>query len=202
MSLLWKQWEQLWFQRATQSLQSVKQLRSLFLCGYYWKYRKNPTHTNYNPGISNPSEVDHGEKTLWCNLSSSFCWILFLSGFSIFKCNFLEVLKPPGAHLNLISSISSSVIASTNVKCVHGAALILYPRYSFDHMGLKLGGIFIQSYASLPLCFKIKQASQDHLSKSSFEGSLYFSFRLPSCPQISSQSICPMAKEIWAELVL
>jgi len=79
--------------------------------------------------------------------------IVFLSIFFFLFSSviFLEVLKLPDAHLNLISSFSSSITASNNVKCVHAAALILYSCYSFDHMGLKLGGIFEQSPASLPL---------------------------------------------------
>lgn len=44
----------------------------------------------------------------------SFLVLFFLP---IFKCNFVQVLKPPDAHLNLISIFSSSITASNNVEC-------------------------------------------------------------------------------------
>lgn len=131
--------------------------KSFFLCWYHWieSAKKIPIHTNYNVSISNPSENRSWRENILHEISLAVsAEIVFLPGFfflPIFKCNFLEVLKPPDAHLNLISSFSSSIIASNNVKCVHATALILYSRYSFDHPGLKLGGIFMQSDASLPL---------------------------------------------------
>lgn len=95
------------------------------------------------------------------DLIKSFRWdCIFLAFFPpIFKSNFWEVLQPPGAHLNLISSFSSSITISNNVKRVHTTAVTLYSCSSFDHMGLKLGGIVMRFYASLPLLF-----SQDYKS--------------------------------------
>lgn len=157
MSLLQEPWEQLQFQGEPQlnlwSLWSRLEVFFLVLMLLNWKYKKNPIHTNYSLSISNPSGNRSWRENILHEISLAVsAENVFLCFFlPIFKCNFLEVLKPPDAHLNLISSFSSSIIASNNVKCVHATALILYSFYSFDHMGLKLGGIFMQSYASLPL---------------------------------------------------
>lgn len=112
-------------------------------------------HTNYNLRILNPAGNRSWHKNILLEISLAVsAKIVFLCGFfflPIFKCNFVQVLKSPDAHLNSISSFSSSITANNNVECVHGTALILHSCSSFDHIGLKLGGIFTQSYASLPL---------------------------------------------------
>lgn len=128
-----------------------------FLCWYYWveRTKNHPVHTNYSLRILNPAGNRSWHKNILHEISLAVsAKIVFLCGaffLPIFKCNFVQVLKPPDAHLNSISSFSSSITASNNVKCVHATALILHSCSSFDHRGWKLGGIFTQSYASLPL---------------------------------------------------
>lgn len=146
----------------TKSLKHVKQVEAFFflsVCWHYWKHREKNyiyPHKLQSKYFKSIWKQIMGRKYFAWDLISSFCWdciSLWFGFFSlpIFRCNFLGVLNPPDAHLNLISSFSSSVTASNNTKCVHATALILYSCYSSDHLGWKLGGIFAPSHASLPL---------------------------------------------------
>lgn len=126
-----------------------------FSCADITEFKKHPMHTNYNLRILNPAGNRSWHKNILHEISLAVsAKIVFLCGFfplPIFKCNSVQVLKPPDAHLNSISSFSSSITASNDAKRVHAAALILHSCSSFDHTGLKLGGIVTQSSASLPL---------------------------------------------------
>lgn len=118
-----------------------------FLCWYdrIHSIRTPTIHTNYDLSISNPSGNRSWQENILHEISLRVsAEIVFFRVFfpPIFRSNFWEVLQPPGANLNLISSFSSSITVSNNVKCVHATALILYSCSSFDHMGLKLRGIF------------------------------------------------------------
>lgn len=135
------------------------------------------------------------------DLISNFCWdCIFLSFFflPIFTCNFWEVLKPLDAHLNLISGFSGSITVSNITVCACYRINSVFPLFLWSH-GIELGGM--KSYASLPLLvFQDEAASQDHISKSSFEGCPYSPSWLSSSLLISSQSICPIDKGVEMEL--